>query len=114
MADDFRKYYWPLCRKIEFDNYIGKGIFAFTGLIQKARFARRGVLRMTANEQANEQGRRRMSEILWDLFTGSGPFQEVLINSLHPAYVGALLWNLIVSNLPAGRRQLMERADDRA
>lgn len=112
MAEDFRKYYWPLCRSIEIDNYIGRAIFAFSGLIQKARFARRGVLRMTANEQARQRGPRRMSEILWDLFTGSGPFAEVLRLSVHPACVAELAWNLLVGNLPHGRRQLMERADD--
>ncbi|NND36124.1 MAG: hypothetical protein HKN81_03220 [Gammaproteobacteria bacterium] len=114
MADDFRKHYWPLCRKIEIDNYIGRAIFAFSTLIQKSRFARRGVLRMTAREQARQQGHRRMSEILWDLFTGSGPFAEVLRHSIHPAFVAGLIWNLVAGNLPRGRRELMEQADGNA
>lgn len=113
-AEDFRENYWPLCRSIEFDNYIGRGIFAFSTLIQKARFARRAVLRMTAMEQASDRRHKRMSEILWDLFTGSGPFREVLLISMHPACVAGLLWNLIVSNLPRGRRQLTGPTDDHA
>ena len=112
-ADAFRKFYWPVCRKLEFDNGIGKGLFMFSGLIQRARFARRAVLRMTANEQVKKKGRKRMSEILWDLFTGSASYREVFLNTLHPAYVGTLLWNLAASNWPAGRRQTLGRADDR-
>lgn len=113
-AADFREFYWPLCRQIDIDNHIGKGIFAVSGLAKKARFARRGILRMTANEQASAQGRRRMSEILWDLFTGSGPFREVLVYSMHPAFIGSLLWNLVISNWPLGRRQIAGQADDQA
>jgi len=112
-ADDFRRFYWPMCRKLEFDNGIGKGLFAVSDLIQKARFARRAVLRMTANEQAQARGRRRMSEILWDLFSGSAPYREVFLNTLHPAYIGALLWNLAASNWPLGKHRMVGQTDDR-
>jgi flavin-dependent dehydrogenase len=113
-AEDFQNFYWPMCRKVDFDNSIGKGLFVFSGLIQKARFARRAVLRMTANEQAKAQGRRRMSEVLWDLFTGSAPYREVFFNTLHPAYIGGLLWNLVAGNWPPTRREIADRADDPA
>jgi flavin-dependent dehydrogenase len=113
-AADFQKFYWPICRKLDFDNDIGKGLFFVSGLIQRARFARRAVLRMTANEQAKTRGRRRMSEILWDLFTGSASYREVFLNTLHPAYIGALLWNLVVSNWPLSRHQMVSHADDQA
>jgi flavin-dependent dehydrogenase len=99
-AEDFKAYYAPLCRKINKDNQMGKVVFGFGGLVQKARFARRGVLRMTANEQARAGGQRRMSEVLWDLFSGSAPYTDVLLRTLHPAYVGSLLWNLVVGNMP--------------
>ena len=81
---------------------MGKVVFGFGSLVQKARFARRGVLRMTANEQNQSDRPKRMSGVLWDLFSGSAPYTDVFLRTLHPAYLGSLLWNLLAGNLPAG------------
>jgi flavin-dependent dehydrogenase len=104
-AKDFEDYYWPLCRNIDTDNSIGKFVFSVSGLIQKARFSRRAVLRMTAGEQASDREQKRMSEVLWDIFSGSAPYREILTRTMHPAYVGGLIWNLAASNWPATRRR---------
>ena len=99
-AENFMNHYAPLCRAINNDNQVGKIIFGFGGLVQKARFARRGVLRMTSNEQNRSDDPRRMSGVLWDLFSGSAPYTDVFLRTLHPAYLGSLLWNSLVANLP--------------
>jgi len=96
----FEKHFYPACRAIEFDNMLGRMVFASTAIIQKSRFSRRGMLRMTAREQASANGHRRMSGILWDVFTGSAPYRDVLVRSLHPAFVGSLLWNLLPTGVP--------------
>jgi flavin-dependent dehydrogenase len=101
-AKDFEAHYWPLCRKMEADNRIGKLVFAVGGLVQRSRFARRGVLRMTSLEQAQSARQKRMSEVLWDLFTGSAPYREVFLRTLHPVYIKDLVWNLVAGN--ASRR----------
>jgi hypothetical protein len=59
---------------------------------------------MTANEQLQEDSPRRMSGVLWDLFSGSASYTDVFLRTLHPAYVGLLLWNLVSANLPGGRK----------
>ena len=102
-AEDFRRHFWPACKRIDDDNSIAKVIFAVSGLIQKLRFLRRGVLRMTANEQRRRAARRHMSTVLWDLFTGSAPYKEVLSRSFHPEFPAMLCWNLIAGNLAHGR-----------
>jgi len=107
---DFENHFWPLCRTIDADNRIGKFVFSVSGLIQKARFSRRAVLRMTASEQAGDSPRKRMSEILWDIFSGSAPYREILGRAFHPAYVGGLIWNLAASNWPSARRRDSETA----
>jgi flavin-dependent dehydrogenase len=94
-AEHFRRHYWPVCRAIRLDNEVGKVTFAVTRQIQKRRYARQGVLRMVAREQHVEGGRRSMSMVLWDLFTGSAPYREVLLRTLHPAFLGRLLRELI-------------------
>lgn len=99
-AEDFKNHYAPVCRAIDFDNQVGRVVFGFGTLVQRARFARRGVLRMTANEQKQTARPRRMSSVLWDLFTGSAPYTDVFWRTLHPAYIVRLLWNLVAGNMP--------------
>ena len=111
-ADDFKNYYAPLCRRISNDNRVGKFVFSIATLVQKARFARRGILSMTANEQLQEDGPRRMSGVLWDLFSGSASYTDVFLRTLHPAYIGLLLRNLVSANLP-GRLGRNGRSTDK-
>ena len=101
-AEAFRNYYAPLCRRIDNDNRVGKLVFSVSGLVQKARFARRGILKMTTDEQQQADGPRRMSGVLWDLFSGSASYTNVFIRTLHPAYVGNLLKNLVSANVRRG------------
>ena len=108
-AGSFKQHYAPLCRKIGNDNQVGKVVFGFASLIQKARFARRGILRMTSKEQAQTSRPRRMSGVLWDLFSGSASYTNVFVRTLNPAYIGSLVWNLVAGNVP-GRAARPERA----
>ena len=99
--EDFRKQYLPTCRSLSMDNAVGKVIFAITGMIQKTRTARKGLLRMTRAEQEAVGGPRRMSGVLWDTFTGSAPYGDVFRRSLHPMFLGRLLWDTGAATLPA-------------
>jgi flavin-dependent dehydrogenase len=99
-AQDFQEYYAPLCRKIDRDNQVGKLVFWFGGLIQQAGFARRGVLHMIEVEQAQTKAPRRMSQVLWDMFSGSAPYTDIFLRTLQPAFIGSLAWNLVAGNLP--------------
>jgi len=100
-AEHFRQRYQPACQAITTDNLLGKLVFAVTRLIQKAQFARRGVWRMVSGEQRKEGGRRRMSLVLWDTFTGSAPYKSILQRSMHPVFIGQLLWNIVAGVRPS-------------
>ncbi|MBI3359592.1 MAG: cyclic nucleotide-binding domain-containing protein [Chloroflexi bacterium] len=108
-AEDFRRRYWPACQHIAADNTIGKIVFFVTRLIQERRFARRGVVRMVAHEQGVEGRRRRMSTVLWDMFTGSAPYQEIFLRTLHPAFWLRFGWDLCMSLLGIGAPQRADR-----
>jgi flavin-dependent dehydrogenase len=99
-ADDFRSHYWPACRQLTTDNSIGEVVFMATRLIQKTRFARRAVLSMVSSEQQKNSGSQRMSTVLWDTFTGSAPYQDVFLRTLHPGFLGRFLWNIAISVWP--------------
>jgi flavin-dependent dehydrogenase len=108
-AQDFEQHFWPACRALDVDNTIAKVIFGVTHMIQKMRFLRRGVLRMTALEQADPRSSRRMSGVLWDVFTGSAPYREVLQRTMQPGFPARLMWHVAAGNLPGGL-QLPEKS----
>ncbi|MBD3162477.1 MAG: cyclic nucleotide-binding domain-containing protein, partial [Candidatus Latescibacteria bacterium] len=84
---DFRQHYLPYCRRVATDNALGKLTFLATRVIQRSRPIRRAVWRLTSREQAMAGRSRRMSQVLWDLFTGSASYQEILVRTLHPAFL---------------------------
>jgi flavin-dependent dehydrogenase len=96
-AKDFEQSYWPTCRSIEFDNAVGKLVFTITRQLQKFRFARWAIFRMTSKEQQNQGKRRHMSTVLWDMFTGSASYREIFLRTLHPAFWVRFLWDCVAS-----------------
>jgi flavin-dependent dehydrogenase len=104
--EDFRAYYWPKCRDIDFDNKIGKAIFALTRQWQRRPHDLRGIVRMVATEQADKKRAPHMSMVLWDLFTGSATYREILWRALHPGFLSRLVWHVIVANVTLRRGKL--------
>ena len=95
---DFQRYYLPFCRRMDFDNQIGKALFRIISQIRKMQFARRAILRMVSREQQGKAiAERGMSALIWDMLTGGAPYGEVLRSALHPVFWTRLLWNILVS-----------------
>jgi len=103
-AEDFRRSYWPTCKAIANDNAIGKVIFAFTTLFKLSRIPRRAIFRMTSREQKRSGGRH-MSAVLWNMFTGSAPYREILFRTFHPGFILGLIWNLILGIWPSAGQE---------
>lgn len=102
-AQDFRRRYWPACQSICADNRIGKFVFAVTRQIQRRRFLRRGLSRMVSREQQKGGDCQRMSTVLWDTFTGSAPYRDVLVRTLHPSFLGRFLWEIAAGFWPSNQ-----------
>jgi len=96
-ADDFGNHFSEVCRSISFDNALGRFVFGVNKILKQRRFSRRAIFRMAALEQQSETAPRHMSQMLWDLFTGSAPYREVLLKTLHPGFLARILWSLLVS-----------------
>lgn len=95
-----RRYYWPALVKMDRDNLIGRFIFTVTHLIQKSRLLRKAVVRMTSSEQKPDVTWRPMSMVLWDMFTGSAPYGDILIRTMHPIFILRLVLSVAASVLP--------------
>jgi flavin-dependent dehydrogenase len=91
-AEDFRCHYAPLYRSIAWDNRFGLTIFAVVHLIKGMRPLLRGVMRMTRAEQAVPGLAKRMSLVLWDMFTGSAPYRDIFLRTLDPRFLARFLW----------------------
>ena len=84
---DFEKFFRPTCRRLERDNRLGAMIFGGAGLFQKLKPINRAMFRLTRAEQSRPAPRRTMSMMLWDLFTGSAPYADVVRRGLSPAFL---------------------------
>ena len=99
-AKEFENGYWPICRTIVADNRYGTLIFQVVDIIKKFPLLTRAVMRMARAEQSKAGGQRRMSMVLWDMFTGSSPYRDVFLRCLHPAFIGPLVYNIAASVFP--------------
>jgi flavin-dependent dehydrogenase len=91
-AADFRRHYWPVYRDIAGDNRFGRVIFRVVHGIKAFAPLLRGVTRMSEKEQASPGGARRMSIVLWDMFTGSASYREIFGRTLDPRFLTRFLW----------------------
>lgn len=95
-AEDFKKSFQPVCMNLNRDNAIGKMIFLVTTIIQKSSVLKTGLFRMVRAEQKKENKKRRMSSVLWDTFTGSAPYTDILKRVVNPLVLASLIWNIIL------------------
>jgi len=83
---DFRKYYYPVCRKLDLDNTIGKMVFLTVDLFKWFPPLSRGMLGMVRREQDSQVKSLDMSMVLWDTFTGSNSYLSIVFRCIHPAF----------------------------
>lgn len=103
--DAFRRHYAPILKTIRRDNAIGKVTFSATKLVQMMPFARRAMLRMTQKEQSIPGRHKDISQVLWDMFTGSAAYMEIFTRAIHPRFLGRLSWELLAAVAPGKRSQ---------
>lgn len=94
---DFRKSFQPACSQLDRDNAAGKLIFFITTIIQRWPFLKKVLFRMVVKEQEKEKGKREMSIMLWDTFTGSAPYRNILLRGMNPLLWLRLLKHIFIS-----------------
>ncbi|MFY9153729.1 MAG: hypothetical protein WAO52_17050 [Prolixibacteraceae bacterium] len=100
----FHRFYQPECSKLDKDNAVGKLIFYTTTIIQKSSFLKKTLFKMVVEEQEKERGKREMSTLLWDTFTGSAPYRNILLRTLNPLILARLFWNIVLVIYGAGKK----------
>ena len=88
---DFARHFQPTCKRLARDNRIGKLLFLGAAVCQKLSFCQRGMLHVADQEQQQPPARRLMSMVLWDMFTGSAPYRDILRRAVSPRLVQRLV-----------------------
>lgn len=109
----FERYFAPVCKDLDRDNQVGKLIFGVTRIIQKSTIIKRGILDQVGREQSEGASSLRMSSALWDTFTGSAGYRNILKRFLHPGLLAALIRSMITANLPTFNHQRHEKQETR-
>lgn len=105
----FHRHYRPTCDALSWDNRLGRAIFAGVEIIKRLEFPSEALLRVTEGEQLARNGRKPLSMILWDTFTGSSTYRDVLYRGLRPSLVGRVCAHSLVaagSRIFASRRKV--------
>lgn len=89
----FYRHYWRRCQWIRRDNRYGRAVYLTVEGIKRKEHPTVGILRTAQGEQNQHGRKRRMSMILWDTFTGSAPYREVFLRSMHPLFLARFLFN---------------------
>ncbi len=87
-SSQLKRHYYRKCRKVySWDNQIGKLLFTLNDWIAWCTPLARSHILITQREQAHQNPtRRRLSRILWDLFTGERPYVQILLQILDPRF----------------------------
>ncbi len=110
-ARDFQRHYWPSYRTIARDNRFGSFMFGVVHWIKALGPLVRGVVKMTSSEQTHPGAARRMSIVLWDMFTGSASYRDVFMRTLDPRFLGRFGWESALALGRDGRRKGEESGD---
>ncbi len=80
--NDFEETFYKVHRSIVRDNWFGRYLFFITDLYKKHGLMTSGMLKVLEDEQKNPESRRRLSYILWNLFTGSEQYRNIFFKAV--------------------------------
>jgi flavin-dependent dehydrogenase len=79
----FQDYYYPVYKSIMIDNRYGRFLFAVTDLHKRYRTLTNGMLNVVRKEQGDRVYPKRLSSMLWDMFTGNERYRNIFYRSLN-------------------------------
>ena len=92
----FKDHYMPDYRSLISDNRFGSFLFWFTDLFRVHGFMTSAMLRVVKKEsEYSEGGKRILSSILWDMFTGNERYRDVFLRAIKPR----MIYNMTTSTI---------------
>ncbi|MBF0370443.1 MAG: hypothetical protein HQL52_13400 [Magnetococcales bacterium] len=96
-AQHFEKHYWPSCRDMAWDNRLGHLFFDVDRHLLGHDAIRTAILNVIRREQNSPDKEPLLGGALWDTFTGSASYRNILARAGHPSVVMQLLTETIKS-----------------
>jgi flavin-dependent dehydrogenase len=75
--EHFLKSYYPVYKSIVLDNLYGRLLFSATDLFKKNKTLTKSMLNVVIKEQMDPTYPKRLSSILWDMFTGNERYKKI-------------------------------------
>ena len=108
----FEKYYASTCTNLNRDNQIGQLIFLVTRVIQRSSLLKKAVLNSVLREQKTNDTKKLLSSALWDTFTGSASYRNILSRFCHPVLIFNLIRGIFSKPVITERYQQQEKQQD--
>jgi flavin-dependent dehydrogenase len=97
----FRTYYRPVYRSIITDNWFGRYLYTITDFYRMHGVMTRGMVTVVKDEQLDPDNPKRLSSILWDMFTGNELYKNIFRTAISmPMHLD--IWRELIKIL-AGR-----------
>ncbi|MBF0437271.1 MAG: hypothetical protein HQL77_18165 [Magnetococcales bacterium] len=84
---DFQRFFAPTCHELDWDNRLGRIMFAMDSLQRPFPKLQATLLDCVRREQDDPDSPKRLSAALWDTFTGSASYRTILANAVHPSVI---------------------------
>lgn len=96
---DFLRGYYPTYRNISIDNLYGRFLFSVSDLHKRSARLTKTMLGVVGKEQMDDKNPKRLSSILWDMFTGNERYRNIFYRAfswqLQRDILGELSKNLL-------------------
>ncbi len=73
----FQEDYYPVYKSIIIDNWFGKRLYTITDLYKNYKILTKWMLAIVKDEQQSPNNPKRLSSVLWDMFTGNERYKNV-------------------------------------
>lgn len=108
---DFKKSFQPVCTQLNADNVAGKLIFFMTTIIQRSHLLKKVIFSMVVKEQEKEKGKRQLSSLLWDTFSGSASYRNIAWRSINLGLLVKLGWKILIGLFKDSKEPISEVKD---
>jgi hypothetical protein len=92
--EHFKKYYYPVYKKMIVDNRFGRFLFKVTDLFKKHGVLTQAMLSIVRREQMRDDSEKILSSVLWNMFTGNERYKNIFYSTFKLPMHGDL-WTAI-------------------
>ena len=93
---DFDDHYQPALKAMDQDNELGHKVFKLVGIARRSPPLNKSLLRAIWQEKhRGDKSKAYLTGALWDTFTGSAPYRDILARFLNPSAIANILWQSI-------------------